>query len=351
MKRIFSRILSVAICLLMIAVVSIRRDGKLIGHEIRNEKSKTNDTITKLADGTIVVNTTSLSKDITGFGGNVPLNIYIKDGVVKDIKALPNKETPEFFGKASSLLDKWKGKTVDEATKLKVDGVSGATYSSRAIIENMKMGLQYAGENIKDGNSYNDFDISIKNICGIVVCLMAAILPLFVRNRKYRLTQQVLNIAVLGFWCGAFLSWSSIIGYMSNGINVISLMIPTILIIVAFVYPIFGKKNYYCTNVCPFGGMQEIAGKCFRYKIKMNNKTLKTLNTLRRVLFSILMLCLWTGVWADWIDYEPFSAFIFHSASWIVIVIAVTFILLSTIVMRPYCRFVCPMGSLFKIMG
>ena len=61
------------------------------------------------------------------------------------------------------------------------------------------------------------------------------------------------------------------------------------------------------------------------------------------------MFCLWTGVWFDWIDYEPFSAFIFTSASWLVIAIAIGFVLLSTIITRPYCRFVSPTGTLFKL--
>jgi uncharacterized protein with FMN-binding domain len=47
---------------------------------------------------------------------------------------LKNSETPEFFAQASKLLTAWNGKTVDDAQKMKVDGVSGATYSSRGIL-------------------------------------------------------------------------------------------------------------------------------------------------------------------------------------------------------------------------
>jgi polyferredoxin len=81
----------------------------------------------------------------------------------------------------------------------------------------------------------------------------------------------------------------------------------------------------------------------------MKPKTVKRLDRFRQLLWAVLMFCLWTGIWFDWIDYEPFSAFIFQSASWVVIGIAIAFVLLSTIVMRPYCRFVCPTGTLFKI--
>ncbi|MFC2755492.1 MAG: hypothetical protein ACFN22_03210, partial [Porphyromonas pasteri] len=35
-----------------------------------------------------------------------------------------------------------------------------------------------------------------------LVVLLAAILPLFVHNRTYQTVQQVLNVAVLGFWSG-----------------------------------------------------------------------------------------------------------------------------------------------------
>lgn len=354
-KNRLSTFLSLLICVLMVAAASIRRDGKLLGHELGKNSSQASsakvDTVRTLDDGTLVVNTTSLGKDISGYGGPVPLEIYIKDGVIQQVKPLPNHETPEFFGMAKTLLIRWKGKTVKEAAAMKVDGVSGATFSSRGILGNMRVGLQYAAKKTEKRSIFADFDLSAKNICGLVVALMAAILPLFVKNRRYRLCQQILNIAVLGFWCGTFMSWSVILGYMSNGMNVIALLLPTLLLIMAFIYPLFGKKNYYCTNVCPYGCVQELIGKNVKYKIKMSSATIKRLNLFRKVLFAVLMLCLWTGVWFDWVDYEPFSAFIFQSASWVVITIAVVFALLSAIVMRPYCRFVCPMGSLFKLEG
>ena len=69
----------------------------------------------------------------------------------------------------------------------------------------------------------------------------------------------------------------------------------------------------------------------------------------RQLLWAALMLCLWSGAWFGWVDTEPFSAFIIQSASVAAIVIAVAFVLLSIVMPRPYCRFVCPMGTLFKI--
>lgn len=344
------QLLSLLTCVLLVMAVSIRRDGKVVGHELKQQQTDSvkTETMVVLEDGSVRLNTTELGKEIIGYGGTVPLEITLENGKVKSVKALENSETPDFFKEASALLTKWNGRTVEEAQKLKVDAVSGATFSSKAIIGNVQRGLLYAAKNPVQDSIWSEMDFSSKAIAGLIVVLLAAIVPLFVKDRRYRISQQILNVIVLGFWCGSFLNYTSIVSYMSNGMNVLTLIVPVIMLITAFVYPLFGKKSYYCTHVCPFGSLQELAGKCVGYKIKMKPKTTKRLDMFRQLLWAVLMLCLWTGVWFDWIDYEPFSAFVFQSASWVVIVIAVVFVTLSTVIVRPYCRFVCPTGSLFK---
>ena len=346
------RILSFVTCLIFIVAVSIRRDGRVMGYDInleeKAEKATVEDTLRTLEDGTVIVNTTGLGKDITGYAGTVPLEITLKEGKVTEVKALKNDETPEFFEDVVPLLDSWDGLSIADAQQKKVDAVSGATFSSKAVIANMQRGLAYAAQNEKRSNIWNSLDLSAKAVAGLVVALMAAIVPLFVKSRKYRIVQQLLNIGVLGFWCGTFINYSALIGYMSNGMNVVALITPVILLITAFVYPLFGRKSHYCTHVCPYGALQELAGRCVGYKVRMSPKTLKRLDLLRVVLWAVLMVCLWTGLWFDWIDYEPFSAFILKTASWVVIALAILFVALSTVIMRPYCRFVCPTGSLLK---
>ena len=344
------QLLCLITCVLMVAAVSIRRDGKVVGRDVKEQQTASPkiQPMTVLEDGSVRLNTTELGKDIVGYGGTVPLEITLHDGKVENIRALANSETPDFFNEASALLTKWNGLTIEDARKMKVDAVSGATFSSKAIIGNVQRGLQYAAKNPVKTSIWSEFDFSAKAIAGLIVVLLAAIVPLFIKDRRYRTGQQILNVIVLGFWCGSFLNYTSIVSYMSNGMNVVALIVPVIMLITAFVYPLFGKKSYYCTHVCPFGSLQELAGKCVGYKVRMKPTTARRLNMLRQILWALLMLCLWTGVWFDWIDYEPFSAFVFQSASWVVIAIAIAFVSLSTIIMRPYCRFVCPTGSLLK---
>ena len=98
---------------------------------------------TYAAVDTLKVNTTSLASDVEGFNGTTPVEISVVKGKITRIKLLPNQETPSFLQLVidSGLLKALDGKTVEEASKVKLDAVSGATYSSTAIIENIHRGL------------------------------------------------------------------------------------------------------------------------------------------------------------------------------------------------------------------
>lgn len=95
-----------------------------------------------------IVNTSSIVK-ARGLNSKTPIKIYIKGNKITKIESLPNQETPAVFASAERLLKKFIGKSVDEASTMKVDGVSGATYSSKALIQNVKGGLKYYKENKK----------------------------------------------------------------------------------------------------------------------------------------------------------------------------------------------------------
>lgn len=104
--------------------------------------------MTKMADGTYVVNTTTLASDVKGYRSTTPLNIYIKNGKVEKVEALKNQETPKYFVQVkNAILSKWNGEKVAKAVKKKVDGVTGATMSSDAVKENVKRGLEYYQKN------------------------------------------------------------------------------------------------------------------------------------------------------------------------------------------------------------
>ena len=370
-KNFIPALLSLVVVVLILSAAAIVRDGRIFGIDLRHAHTMTdavalgNDTMSVHPDGTIVVDTRLLAKDVQGYGGQVPLRIRVsKGGVVDSIVAEPNAETPDFFNHASTLFGQWQGKTVDEAAAMEVDGVTGATFSSRAIITNVQRGLAYAKQHAALGNAPDatgSVDVSgasassggftLGGIVALIVVLMGAVIPLFVKNRRWHYVQLVLNVIVLGLWTGTFVSYTLLMRLFSGGINLstlATLAAPLLMVVVAMLYPLAGRPGHYCAHVCPFGSAQELAGKLTRRKPRISPHLNRVLNMFRNVLWGVLMVLMLTATWTAWMDYELFTAFLYSSASVWVIVFAVLFLVLSVWVPRPYCRFLCPTGSLLR---
>lgn len=373
-KGFMARLLSLVVVVLILAAAAILRDGRILGHDLREAheaKALKNDTLEVTPDGAFVVSTKPLAKDVQGYGGPVPLKIHIKDGRVAAVEAEPNAESPDFFNRAKELLNHWQNKSVDEALAEEVDAVSGATFSSRAIIANMQRGLAYAkqyGQWGEDGSvgalgtsappivgsedgSVGALETGASPIVALVVVLLGAVVPLFYNNRRLHLVQLAVNVVVLGLWTGTFVSYTLFLRIFAGGVSLSAigaLAAPLLMLIVALIYPLAGRSGHYCANICPFGSAQELAGKLSRRKLRITPRILKLLSVLRNLLWGVLMALLLTGTCTAWIDYELFTAFLYSSASVWVTVLAALFLVLSVWVPRPYCRFVCPTGALVK---
>lgn len=367
-KGIMIRLLSLVVVMLVLSAAAILRDGRIFGHDLRQTHAAVvsvaqgSDTLEVQPDGTFVVNTRVLAKDVQGYGGPVPLKIHIdKDGRLTAIEAEPNAESPSFFDRAKELFSRWQGKTIDEAMAEDVDAVSGATFSSKAIIRNVQRGLAYAKQHgLADGGKGAQKESAertvatgwtLGSIVALIAVLLGAIVPLFTNNRRLHLVQLVVNVVVLGLWTGTFVSYTLFLRLFAGGVSLSAigtLAAPLLMLIVALLYPLAGRSGHYCAHVCPFGSAQELAGKLSRRKLRITPRVLRVLTALRNLLWGVLMALLLTGTCTAWIDYELFTAFIYSSASVWVIVLAMLFLVLSVWVPRPYCRFVCPTGALMK---
>ncbi len=343
-------------CFLILLAVAVQRNGSVFGHDVTAPAADCGGEAESITtDGQVtVINTTTIANNIKGYGGPVPLEITIKGDKITDIKTLKNAESEEFFGRVrSGLIPEWIGTSVRDVADKEVDGISGATLSSRAVNATIKAGVAYLGNNSyavgEQTATGGGFVFSLRSVVALVVVICAAILPIFVKDRRYRWVQLALNVVVLGFWCGTFLSYEVFVNYISNGVNVGQSIVVILMLVIAFVYPYFGRKSHYCTWVCPLGSLQELVGKSTGFKLRMSPRLVKALTVFKECLWAVLMLVLCAGIWFEWMNWELFTAFIFRQAAIGVLIAAALFVVLSVVVNRPYCRFVCPTGCLFQI--
>ncbi len=347
-------IINIAIVALLFASISIQRDGRLAGRDVMDifEGEVIEETIEVaervLSDGSLVINSSSLASDVIGYGGRTPVEIVIQDGVIDRIEILPNSETPSFQESITKggFFESWYGMTLEEAAVAQIDAVSGATFSSEAFAENIRRAVRYASAVEVDGG-FALPKISVKQIIALAVLLLGVVLTFMKsRNRALRLVLMALNVVVLGFWCGSFLSLTSFVSWIGNGFNFSLALISVAMLMIAIIMPLLGRRGSYCTHHCPLGSAQELMGLIPMGRLKISPDVQRWLGKLRYYLLLSLLFMMWLGVGFEIMEYEAFSAFLLGSASPVVLTMAVCFLILSIFTPRPYCRFVCPTGAL-----
>ena len=110
--------------------------------------AKGDDGVMTKENGVYVVNTTTLGKKVTGYVGATPLKVYIEKDKIVRVEMLRNQETPKYNAMIKrKMLGQWEGMKVKDASKQSVDAVTGATFTSNAVKENVKLALEYYKKN------------------------------------------------------------------------------------------------------------------------------------------------------------------------------------------------------------
>lgn len=97
-----------------------------------------------------VVASKAYAPHVKGFRGATPVLIYIdKSKTIKCFYALPNNETGNYMSRAMEVLGKWKGKKTKSVAHMTPDAISGATYSSNSLTQNVKAAIAAFNKYVK----------------------------------------------------------------------------------------------------------------------------------------------------------------------------------------------------------
>ena len=93
-RKKLTQVVCLMICFLMMMSIAWLREGRLFGHDLTapNHPEAPIDTLPTARttpDGATVINTSTLGADLSGYGGPVPLDVYIRDGRIERIEVLP----------------------------------------------------------------------------------------------------------------------------------------------------------------------------------------------------------------------------------------------------------------------
>lgn len=85
------------------------------------------------------------SDGIKGYNGETPVLIALNTKkVISGVYLLTNSETPKYEQRVSAagFYNNWNGLTIKKAKKKKVDTISGATFTSRAVAQSVQAALE-----------------------------------------------------------------------------------------------------------------------------------------------------------------------------------------------------------------
>ena len=158
---------------------------------------------------------------------------------------------------------------------------------------------------------------------------------------------MVAALAYFGFYRGGCVCPIGAIQNVALAIFDSSYAIP-LTVLGVFLIPVaatllFGRT--FCAGVCPLGAIQDlVAFKPLRVPAWLGH----SLGLLAWVYLGLAVLLAATGSMFAICDYDPFVGFFRLGGPWRMILLGTVLLAVGVFVARPYCRFLCPLGALFR---
>jgi NosR/NirI family nitrous oxide reductase transcriptional regulator len=289
----------------------------------------------------------------SGYGG--PLTTVISmtpAGVVESAAVVGHRETPSFFRTVieGRFLTRLVGKTSDDPIVLgdDVDGLSGATYTSRALTQSVHRAAREAA------GGYLGLEVppdKRKIVFGLPEIVLIALFTIAVGRRriKGKLTKILRWTTLLGGL--VFLGFVFNTPFVLAHVNMVLIgywpewqthIFWYVLLAGLLLFKATEEWNVYCYDFCPFGALQEIAatiGGAKPKKLRWSKVLLWAQRLLTVAAISIALIYRNPGL----SSYEIFgTAFALEGSNFQFALLAI--ILLSSLFLyRPWCRHLCPL--------
>jgi NosR/NirI family transcriptional regulator, nitrous oxide reductase regulator len=294
------------------------------------------------------------SGEYMGYGGPLKVAILTDTNIViQNLIITSHNETTSYVTKVldRNLQRQIIGKTYADEFELDndLDGVSGATYTSRALAGAAKEATQKIA--VEQANFQKPETATPKVSFGFPEILLILLFALSLYGvyskvnwkKSLRWGIMIVSFIVLGLWLSAPLSilkintlllgywpeWhSSLYWYLLIGGALLTLLVT--------------NKTIYCSWICPFGCAQECLGEFGKAKYKIQGRSKDLLLWVQRALaFAAIAAALYFRNPGK-LNFEIFGTFFNLTGSTTLFVLTAIYVLSSLFIKRPYCDTLCP---------
>lgn len=282
-----------------------------------------------------------------GYGGIVPLLIGVDDNLkITKIVLLTNNETSDYIEAiyGNKFIGRWQGVSLEEAMKLQVDVVSGATHTSEAVITGIR---NTASSVMKSDVSFitePNLWALIKDLSFLSLMMLSLVMVFKKGTAKYRTIYLFLVLAIMGLILNKALSVQLLHGWLLNGFSWQANWQSSVVFLLAFAISFVGKRKFYCNYLCPMGALQELTNKFS--PLKRRKLPTRIMNiTAKEIYLTLIAGALLLGFSPELSYLEPFMFFSFRVVGIGLIFFGVAVVVLSLFFNKPWCS-VCPTGCL-----
>jgi len=297
--------------------------------------------------------TAEVVPEVRGYGGPVPVMVGLDvRGRILAVELLPNNETPGFreLVRDSDLCQRLVGKSWDDPLTIgvDVDAVSGATITSRAVVDGVRLGARRVAQ-------------AVRRQTGVELTALPAVggallypLPLFFilailgerRGwRRFRYVVLAASAVYLGFVAAKYVSVVNLVAIFEH--RPPAPLGETLLVIVPALALSLFLGRVYCGWLCPFGAVSEILGHLAPWHLKVSEKVDRKLRALKYVLLVISPFLFIAGGAAA-LAFEPFGdlfALRLRGAGTMRLTWLVFLLMASLVCVRFYCKYLCAAGA------
>ncbi len=252
-----------------------------------------------------VIQTERIAPQVYAFGGPIEMALLVSpEGELKDFRLLRHYETPSYIWSLGRWFDRLRGKTLwGENTLQQIHAVSGATYTSAAVIEI----LQRSGQTFAQaalGLEPGRVEVGVPSspalamdIGGILLLtlMLSSLVVITWGHLTARLVLLGTTLVACGFWLNMQFSTEQFIAALSGRLPQLGLSGRFVMVVgIPMLLLLFG--NVYCGYLCPFGALQEWLAYLWpsRLKLKPSRATLHHLRFVKYILLFLIVVLYFT---------------------------------------------------------
>ncbi len=305
-------------------------------------------------EGNCIISSEFFSPEIKGYADAINIAVKLKkDGTVLYARVYKHSETPDYYQRAENIITKTFGININKDNK-PADIVTGATYTSRAIIDSIYLSAWRFTDLLANRQSSASIQSQPGNPATIIFIAALLFLPLlriYIHNKWFH-----------GIWLAGVMLYFGIINNFQFSLesvrNLIKFNIPDFspsqILVIGVPLSIILLGNYYCGWLCPFGALQELAGRIIPQKLRINpdKRLWRIIRFFKFFLLFAIALAVITDFYPDLVYADPLPAFFsVSSENHYLLIILAALLILSLFIERFWCRTLCLSGAFLSLIG